>query len=507
MSLDLLSKIDSHGHLNLRDAGLEKIDLSPLRGCTSLRSLDLSENRRLVAINITTLTSCPNLDSIHLDAFPRLMWNGSYSTWNKEARIIRNIRSSSINLTANIQINPGDRGRIITQDASSSEVVPLILSEKGRISLDSIIPPTAESFELNVRSFESGTLSSSFDLDFGPQDLIYPNLRHLWLSCTGHPDELRVSNRQIVLSSLVYHFPNLETLGFIWPQVELQTTGAKMPHLQELTLGMTRNTTLDLSFLRKSSIRVIRLRKDNMLKTLDLTPLLHCQSFEILKSPRLISGTLESEAITLLSRENLRERVLPLWDNLDKESKKEVQSYLGRDSPVQLETSLEEDPISTRMKLFLEGKYQMERAAKNFTKLPEEPLRSTIQMKFKDATAESLSVSGRVDISQPLADLRRLESECKKWKGQQYYRKGIKQLLKNLTLRDDHAVYITFVDRGTFAKMVQKAKDAIRRVTSYVPDSIKYIEKGYFITKHLHPSDPETIINVHHILVNLIVKP
>ena len=55
--------------------------------------------------------------------------------------------------------------------------------------------------------------------------------------------------------------------------------------------------------------------------------------------------------------------------------------------------------------------------------------------------------------------------------------------------------------------MVQKAKDAISSVTSYGLDSMKDIEKGYFTTKHLHPSDPETIINVHHILVNLIVKP
>lgn len=487
MSNDLINQIDSEGFLDLRESNLSRINLSTLRGCASLRKLDLSENN-LKQIDIAHLGPCSNLDEILTDELTLLIWNGSLLEWQKESHVLKKIRSESIRVRANIDGKKGQRGRTIV--------------------LDSILPESAKSFQLSVNPFENRLPSSSFHLSVQPtENRTYYNLQHLWLGCSTIGNG-NYQYKEIFLSALASLCPNLISLGIAWPLSKLRTAGNfSFSNLEEFELGTTLINELDLSFLRKTKVKRIGIRYNRRLKHLDMTPLLYCSALEEFSNGGII-GSINTKEISLVSRKEVRERVLPIWKYLDDESQDAIESYLR-----ELKEILDSDALATKeatvdskVSIILEGIKQMERTAKSFIQFDEEPLRDTLLLKLPEATGETFTRKGHSDIFIPLGNYRFLIAECKIWKGKKKYQKGFEdQLLNYLTHRDEHCVYITFVKRSTFTRVLKIAMKTAQDSGSFVSGTFQEIDKGYFITEHSHPSDPDARTTMHHILVNLIL--
>jgi hypothetical protein len=154
-----------------------------------------------------------------------------------------------------------------------------------------------------------------------------------------------------------------------------------------------------------------------------------------------------------------------------------------------------------------------ERAPKAYSKLDEEDLRDILLLGLNMmymfegtfATGETFNKSGHTDIFLRIPQGKNLVAECKIWKGEEYYAKGIDQLLGYLTWRANYAILITFVIRNKdFNDVMAKAKSNAMTGQRFVPDSYRDIERGHFVTEHyLLPDDRQRKVEMHHLLFYL----
>ncbi len=119
-------------------------------------------------------------------------------------------------------------------------------------------------------------------------------------------------------------------------------------------------------------------------------------------------------------------------------------------------------------------------------------------------TSETIRLEGNTDIhiKNPDNPSEVIVVEFKIWDGENYYHKGINQLLGYNTNRDENAIYVTISKQKEWANTVNKAKDAAQNHSSYALDSFVLdaiaTVKTIFRTKHNKEGriEPLNIVNI-----------
>lgn len=85
-----------------------------------------------------------------------------------------------------------------------------------------------------------------------------------------------------------------------------------------------------------------------------------------------------------------------------------------------------------------------------------------------EVTGESFNHGGKTDILVRRGQANVLVAECKMWRGPEYFKSGISQLLRNLTWRDRRAALVLFVRNKGMSQVLQAVPAAAMKHAHYV---------------------------------------
>ena len=182
------------------------------------------------------------------------------------------------------------------------------------------------------------------------------------------------------------------------------------------------------------------------------------------------------------------------------------QSALGKE-----EIQLDHGQVMQMLNVIQNAGFWFERTPIVFSKLQEEPLRDILlggmNMIFQGAAVgEAFSHTGDTDIFLRISKGQILIAECKIWKGEDYYKSAISQILKYLTWRENYGVVITFSKIQGFTEMLAKAKHAIQNSENYIENSLNDLNETHFQSIHTLPEDSARKVEMHHIIFNIPEK-
>ncbi len=118
------------------------------------------------------------------------------------------------------------------------------------------------------------------------------------------------------------------------------------------------------------------------------------------------------------------------------------------------------------------------------------------------ATGESFSKSGKTDIFLRVREGVVLIAECKFWDGAKQYSKTIDQLFGYLTWRHTTGVLVTFSRRKGLTGVIEAGKKGTSDHQSFSRD-LKTLGPSYFLSVHVHPTDDQKTLEVHHLFFDL----
>lgn len=176
------------------------------------------------------------------------------------------------------------------------------------------------------------------------------------------------------------------------------------------------------------------------------------------------------------------------------------------------EPYLESDVIDSVIDLIRNQGKQFEISRNTYSKFSEPELRDVILGMLNaifegEATGESFVGEGKTDILLKL-DIEGglLSAECKYWSGEQGYQKGIDQHFGYLTWSQDYAIQITFSKNAGLSDVISNAKKATQEHSTYRDNSLREVDRQYFITNHHFPDDSKKQVEIHHLLFDLHPK-
>lgn len=146
---------------------------------------------------------------------------------------------------------------------------------------------------------------------------------------------------------------------------------------------------------------------------------------------------------------------------------------LREDKEKEIEPSLETETYNEIIQLINSLGINLERSSQRLRELDEEPLRDTILMALNSvyrgmASAEAFNKEGKTDILIKYQDRNLFVSECKIWRGDDYFLKGIDQLLSYLTWRDTKTSYIIFSKNIDAERVVNRSKELVKAHSNFV---------------------------------------
>lgn len=191
---------------------------------------------------------------------------------------------------------------------------------------------------------------------------------------------------------------------------------------------------------------------------------------------------------------------------------KEKVKVLMPEPKKRIEPEIQNETVNKVVEVIRNHCRQFEVTPKGFSKLEEEELRDVILANLNShyepiATGETFVKKGKTDIHLKLNIAGGiLSAECKFWSGQKKYKETIDQHFKYLTWSQDYAIQITFSKNKGFSNVIAEAIEAATNHKTYVSNSFRKIDDGYFITEHVFPEDSNKKIKIHHILVNMYLE-
>ena len=182
-----------------------------------------------------------------------------------------------------------------------------------------------------------------------------------------------------------------------------------------------------------------------------------------------------------------------------------------RDKPARSpEPYLEPDSLRQIIGLMDQAGRGFETAPSSYGLLGEEQLRDIIINSLNTvfeataATGETFSKRGKTDIFLAAPGGAILIAECKFWGGAKQYGETIDQLFGYLTWRHTVAILITFSRLKALTKIIERAQKATQSHASFSRD-LGVIAPSHFTSVHVHPSDTDKAVDVHHLLFDLAV--
>jgi hypothetical protein len=150
-----------------------------------------------------------------------------------------------------------------------------------------------------------------------------------------------------------------------------------------------------------------------------------------------------------------------------KPAKKIDLKILREDIEKEIEPALETETYNEIIQLVNSLGINLERSSQRLRELDEESLRDTILMALNSvyrgmASAEAFNKEGKTDILIKYQDRNLFISECKIWRGDEYFLKGIDQLLNYLTWRDTKTSYIIFSKNVDVKRVINRSKELVQ---------------------------------------------
>ena len=144
-----------------------------------------------------------------------------------------------------------------------------------------------------------------------------------------------------------------------------------------------------------------------------------------------------------------------------------------------------------------------------YSQLGEEDLRTIIVGQLNavfnsnSVTGETFSKEGKTDIFVNVVGGAVLIGECKFWGGGGLYRDTINQLFRYMAWHHTIGIMITFSKRKGLTKVISEADSAIAGHLTYKQNSLNEENSTYRTSVHVHPDDPDKIIEIYHLFFNL----
>lgn len=156
-----------------------------------------------------------------------------------------------------------------------------------------------------------------------------------------------------------------------------------------------------------------------------------------------------------------------------KPEKKLDLKILREDKEKEIEPSLETETYNEIVQLINSLGINLERSSQRLRELDEESLRDTILVALNSvyrgmASAEAFNKEGKTDILIKYQDRNLFVSECKIWRGDEYFLKGIDQLLNYLTWRDTKTSYIIFSKNIDAIRVVNRSKELVKAHSNFI---------------------------------------
>lgn len=158
---------------------------------------------------------------------------------------------------------------------------------------------------------------------------------------------------------------------------------------------------------------------------------------------------------------------VPIAKGFLKPVKKIDLKILREDIEKEIEPALETETYNEIIQLINSLGINLERSSQRLRELDEEPLRDTILMALNSvyrgmASAEAFNKEGKTDILIKYQDKNLFISECKIWRGDEYFLQGISQLLSYLTWRDTKTSYIIFSKNVDVKRVIDRSKELVQ---------------------------------------------
>lgn len=181
---------------------------------------------------------------------------------------------------------------------------------------------------------------------------------------------------------------------------------------------------------------------------------------------------------------------------------------LRQRSPEPAQPGLDPESVRQIVDLIAQSGEGFETTPSAYASLGEEQLRDVILGHLNAvfgpvaATGESFSKSGKTDIFLRVRQGAVLIAECKFWEGAKRYSETIDQLFGYLTWRHTIGALITFSRRKGLTNVIETAKKATADHESFARD-LTSIGRSHFSSVHVHPSDDDKKIAIHHLFFDL----
>lgn len=146
---------------------------------------------------------------------------------------------------------------------------------------------------------------------------------------------------------------------------------------------------------------------------------------------------------------------------------------LEEDREKEIEPSLETETYTEIIQLINSLGINLERTSQRLRELDEESLRDTILMALNSvyrgmASAEAFNKEGKTDILIKYQDKNLFVSECKIWRSDDYFLKGMDQLLNYLTWRDTKTSYIIFSKNVDVNRVIIRSKELVQSHPNFI---------------------------------------
>jgi hypothetical protein len=156
-----------------------------------------------------------------------------------------------------------------------------------------------------------------------------------------------------------------------------------------------------------------------------------------------------------------------------KPEKKLYLKILKEDIVRKIEPSLKKETYDEIIEQVNSLGINLERSSQRLRELDEESLRDTILMALNStyrgmASGEAFNKEGKTDILIKYQDRILFIAECKIWRSDDYFLKGVDQLLSYLTWRDTKTSYIIFSKNRDVTRVIAQSKQLIQSHPNFI---------------------------------------